>query len=1077
MRLKRYIALTLCLFVGMLAFAQGVKKTPLSIVDNGNGELCVHFRHPGVGLMVVGWGYHRLINDGLYLGNGPVGHPNLPTLSTLLRLPEGSTLTVNNIEVSEVVTEGFFIFGKNCLVEPITEGWFKERGWPGYQPDSTIYATNGWYCGGKPLEVEHLGRMGHEEVYRLTVRPVAYNPVRGDLKEWTTIDATIKVKNGEPSAESGREVFLIVSRPQFREGLQPFVQWKRQEGYAVEELYADTNSRTLVKALMRPFFDNANALHPMPRYTLLVGDHEQLEAFHGTLAFNGESHFTDLYYADFTGDYLPETQLGRWPVNDTAELRAVVEKTLRYEQMRDMDTLQLKRMLLVAGEEYGSPAPTTTNGQVNYLKREVMLAHPEMDTLCWYNPTSGRQGATIASAIGEGASLLNYTAHCTYSGWSNPTMTADTIEAAGTTQPTVYVNNCCQSNAFTGTGFGERLLRMPVGGAAGVIGATNSTLWQEDYFWAVGPKYPLSLEPAYDSTMPGAFDGLIGQRRTTATLGELLQNGNLAVTAFGTTYDKYYWEIYCLLGDPSLKPWIGVPQPISLQVTDGLSNGETLLQVSGTPGAHVTSMQDSVLLGVADIDATGLAVIELCQPLDTLPLVVTSTGVNLWPRVDTFSVAAVESGVTLRNVAVSDSAVHCTVENIGNTRYDSLRVELSQVRTQTRDGAVIEFQIVIVDSLLPHGQTEVTIPVNVVALGQEPLWDALLSLWDFDHGIMCWLPVSHDLPVTYPTLTTRLLDNDGNEAPWLLAGEDYLLEVSTEGPLDSIQLTITSHPDAGTLVHQTTPSPTFSSSFTTPDLLCSLHIEGTLCYRGWSQRQDYWLEAGSRNEGFEHGFGDRPWDNSGRVPWTLDSTVSHGGRFSVRSGAVDHGQITELCLDATLPHRDSIGFWLRTSTETQRDRLTFLVDGVAMSPTWSGESDWQHAAFALTAGEHRLCWRYSKNASNSRGDDCVWIDDIRMPMARWQEAGDWECTTAPVDIQEIENPELEMEIFPNPASGKTHLLSNETMKVYITDALGRTVDAFVLQGGETTAWNAPKGIYFATGINSKGTVSRIIIIR
>ena len=44
------------------------------------------------------------------------------------------------------------------------------------------------------------------------------------------------MRNDDPETE--KEVFLIVSRPQFREGLQSFVQWKRQEGFDVEELVA-----------------------------------------------------------------------------------------------------------------------------------------------------------------------------------------------------------------------------------------------------------------------------------------------------------------------------------------------------------------------------------------------------------------------------------------------------------------------------------------------------------------------------------------------------------------------------------------------------------------------------------------------------------------------------------------------------------------------------------------------------------------------------------------------------------------------------------------------------------------------
>lgn len=447
------------------------------------------------------------------------------------------------------------------------------------------------------------------------------------------------------------ELFLIVSRPQFREGLQPFAQWKRQEGFDVVELYADTNDCFLVKEMVGGQWAVASGQSGRwPDYMLLVGDHGQLEAFHGCMSMNGESHFTDLPYSDFTGDYLPETLLGRWPVNDTFELRTVVEKTLRYEQFLDMDTSQLRRVMLVAGREYGEPAPTTTNGQVHYLRREVTLAHPDMDTLCWYNPASDNEAEAIAAAIGQGVCLLNYTGHGIFDGWSHPTMTAAMIAASGMTQPTVWVNNCCQSNGFAGTGFGEQLLRMPVGGAVGVIGATNSTLWAEDYYWSVGPRDTLSVEPVRDSAAPGAFDGLVGGERTTATLGELLHNGNMAVTASGSSYVRYYWDIYCLLGDPSLKPWIGVPRDIGLTV-DSVHSGQNVVSVNGTPGARVTAVQGDELLGVAVVDSVGRASIGLRHALDTRTLTVTATGVDRVPCVVTVDLDT--SGIGIDELPIS----------------------------------------------------------------------------------------------------------------------------------------------------------------------------------------------------------------------------------------------------------------------------------------------------------------------------------------------------------------------------------------------------------------------------------------
>ena len=1084
MAYKRYIILITCILSIVFAQAQTTAGPSLSLQRESDSLMQVHFSwRGGPNLMVVGWGFSMLFDDWqtgtLHFSTGKVGSPDLPTVSTLLFVPMGSTLEVRNFEIGEYHWKE--MVPTDMPLAPAIQAWSKEQGWPGYEPNEKIYSTDAFYRGGNHVEIEDLGVMGNEQVFRLTLHPVAYNPVSGDLLVDTVITAVLSAKQAASQHAPSSHRYLIVSRPEFESGLQPFVQWKKQEGYDVEELYAETHQRDSIKEMMRPYFTNVNTLAPAPDYVLLVGDAAQIQSFVGETSLQGESHITDLYYAEFTGDYLPETLLGRWPVNDTAELRAVVEKTLRYEQFRDLDTLQLNRMLLVAGAEDSQPAPVTTNGQVNYLKREVKLAHPSMDTICYYNPESAGQRADIMDDLGEGVSLLNYTAHCNVGGWTTPSVSIGNVASAGGTQPTVFVNNCCKSNDFTGTCFGEQLLRLPQGGGAGVIGATNSTLWREDFYWAVGPKTPVVTGPAFDSLYPGAFDGLIGRLSTVTTIGELLRAGNLAVTAFGSNYSRFYWEVYCLFGDPALRPWIGVPQPIDLQLTGELSNGDNLVHVSGTQGARVTAMQDSMLLGVADIDNTGHAVIELCQTLDTLPLVITATGVNLWPRVDTFSVNAVESGVTLRNVVVDDSAVRCTVENIGNVRYDSLRVELSQVRTRPIDGAVIEFQIVIVDSLPPHGQTEVTLPVNVVAIGQEPLWDAMLYLWDDTNGIMSWLPIMHSLPVTYPDLTLHLLDNDGTEARQLLANNDYLLETNVEGFFDSMILTITSQP-FDTLVSLNTQFSTLNSSFRTPDSLCSLHVDATLFFDRWSRRYEYWLESGSRTDGFENTFLAHGWNNSGRVPWTIDGAVCHGGRYSARSGAIGDGQNSSLCIEMMLDRPDSVAFWIKTSTESQYDKFTFYIDGHRKLPESWGETDWSYRTYTLDAGHHTLCWTYAKDQSGSAGSDCVWLDDVRLPLALWDSLYDWDCTSLGVgtDHTPLLTRRSPLNIFPNPAIGEVWMETSEPVAVVVHDALGRAVASFNLPADSPVRWNVerlPSGLYFVTGTNDRHTVCNKIIIR
>lgn len=1061
MGLNRYILLLLCMLSYSTGFAQGSRKAPLEVTADGQGRVMVSFQLPEWELVYDDVFFSHLACDSMATGNGPIGHPDLPTASILIHLPQGSTLEVNSVKSNGKTDKGWIDPQKPLA--PVTRAWLKDQPWPGYEPDKKVYETDAFHRNGEKLEVEHLGRMGGNELYRLTVRPMSYNPVTGDLLIDNELTAVLTSHLSPPTSRPSPSRYLIVSRPQFREGLQPFVQWKRQEGYEVVERYADTPLCDSVKALIRPLFDDATQL--APEYILIVGDVDQIQAFPGTVLLEETMHITDLYYGDFSGDYLPEALVGRWPVNDTAELNTVVRKTLAYEQFNGIDTAQLKRILLVAGTETASTAPITTNGQVNYLQREVKLAHPEIDTVCYHNPASDSLGDAIIGDLGLGACLLNYTAHCTETGWTRPAIGIGNVEAAEGNQPMVYVNNCCKSNNFGGDCFGEQLLRLAEGGAVGVVGATNSTLWNEDYYWAVGPKFPLSLTPSYDSTARGAFDGLIGRTSTVSTMGELLVVGNLAVTAFGTPYAKFYWEIYCLLGDPSLKPYIGVPGPIEMTVDEGLVNGSLLLEVTGTSGARVTAMQGDSLLGVANIDSSGHAAIALRQSLDTRPLILTATGRALWPRVDTMAVDSnIAEGVALRSIMLTDSTVGCTVENIGLRRLDSLQVRLVQSADDSRAGALITPQTLLINTLMPGQATGVVLPVAVEAIGMQPLWQGSLQVWR--DSVRCIYPLCRPLSGEFPSLTLQLLNPDGSEARRLLPGRAYLLYGEIEGAYDSLTLFANAAPGGTTLSSQSPYLP-----FTTPDSLCDLRIGGVLHWQRWQSHNEYHLEPGSRTEGFEEGFDARPWRNNSRVPWVIDSTVSHSGRYCARSGAISHSQLTDLCIEVSLPHSDTLKFWSKASTEPQYDKMMFMVDGERRLPENWGNLGWREYRHVLTAGHHTLCWRYIKDSDHSAGSDCIWIDDVQFPMSLWDSAGRWECSIPPLGIDPIHLSPLtsHLTIYPNPASRLVHLSADHQLTVTVSDALGRHVAAFTLYEDEVREWDVsalPSGVYFVTGSDS-----------
>lgn len=1061
------------LIVGLLlcacATAQGSGEATLELVRDG-GQVEMRFAMGRCATFFVDDSTLGLRADGLANLADKAGLPALPVMSRVVTLPKGATLRL----AGDVLTDSSITLSlpkslNNNIItlQPYAGATVKDEEPQRVEPDKKAYSRDAFTRGGEAVAVRHLGTMGDREVYRVEVRPVEYNPVLCSLRVGMAIRARLEVKDG--GGVSGGDAprrFLIVSRPQFREGLKPFVQWKRQEGYEVVELYADTNRREAVKAMIAPLF--IGRAEEWPQYMLIVGDAAQIQSYLGTTYPSGlNNHTTDLYYTEHTGDYLPDALLGRWPVNDTAELAAVVEKTLRYERCTGLDTNRLNRALLVAGREGSNPAPVTTNGQVNYAKRELKGRMPRVDTVCYHNPASGDQREAILADIRTGAALLNYTAHCSVGGWTNPSVSYASVDTLDEGQPMLWVNNCCKSNAFDGTGFGEQLLRKPVGGAIGVIGATNSTLWNEDYYWSVGPKYPFSLEPLYDSLHQGAFDRWLGGEALTQ--GAMLAAGNMAVTAFGSPYDKFYWEIYCLLGDPSLRPYIGTPQRIQLWVPDTLTVGATELRVSGTQGATVSAVQGGTLLCTVTLDDHRSTLMRMRQPVDTLPIIFTASGANMVPVVDTVHTAMpVVPTVTFRDVTVSDTVVSLTLVNLG---ADTLRDVAVQLLCDDTTLALFDALPGFADTLLPHAAIPMHISLSVWQWAER--WSGMLHAYSTTGIVECQaLHLSGWLDGVPPSLHVRLLDPDSNDAPLLSAGSEYLFQAWVDGLCDTASLTVTTLP----IITTHFPLTTNHYPLTTPDTLTHLHLEGMAGNGRCRRNYDLWMVAGERMDSFEEGMDSYPWDTTSMRPWRVDSTASHSGRLSLRSAPIDYRQTSDLGLTLTLPRQDSLSFWVRVSSEESYDRLLFSIDGVKRLDI-SGETGWTRRAYTLDEGTHTLRWRYMKDESGNSGSDCAWLDDVHLPLALWDSAYGWFGTMAGLSVEEAAATPA-VTIAPSPTADAVRVACDIPAEVEIADISGRRLATLHLKAGQpqrVSLAGLPAGVYMAIVRTGATTVCEKII--
>lgn len=122
--------------------------------------------------------------------------------------------------------------------------------------------------------------------------------------------------------------------------------------------------------------------------------------------------------------------------------------------------------------------------------------------------------------------------------------------------------------------------------------------------------------------------------------------------------------------------------------------------------------------------------------------------------------------------------------------------------------------------------------------------------------------------------------------------------------------------------------------------------------------------------------------------WARSNADAHGGTWSLKSGTITHGQISEAVI--TVPAgATSMSMWYRTSSEEGFDYLAVYI-GERLVLAASGEGEWTHVMLDV-AGQTQVLLQYQKDGSDSAFDDAVYVDDIVFDDIRYAgEASSWQ---------------------------------------------------------------------------------------
>ena len=1130
MKLLFYLILAVILYFSSFGQIGQSTEEPIKVLNMSNAGLQIEVLAPLFEIEAVKTSsgmFNTIVTQGM-VARSEAGLPHLPAYTQLIQVPEKAQVIIDVVNSHFTEYDLSALSGNSYQLMPYQPSVSKSHiGDIPFYYNKAAYKVDGFIQHSR-ANATIRGNMRNIRLATLDIHPFDYNPVTNTLRVYDRLVLNISFPGydqgltnllsekyadfcfaGQTARIINHDAFkhtrdtathypikmVIVADTMFHDALQPYVAWKTKKGFSVDEAYTSNpavgNTSTSISNYLQAQYDNATTWNPAPTFILIVGDVAQVPAFNG----NKGSHVTDLYYAEFTGDMIADAYFGRFSATTVDQLQPQIDKTLEYEQYLFPTESWLDTVVMIAGVD-GSWAQTHANGQVNYGTTYYFNSTNGIHSYTHLYPASANEDALIRTEIGNGVALANYTAHGNVDGWGDPSFNnTDIPDMNNAHQYPLMIGNACLTNKFNiSECFGEALLRANLKGAIGYIGGSNSTYWNEDFYWGVGVRSAINANPVYDANNLGVYDRLWhiqGEPFSEwfVSQGQMILAGNLAVLEGSPSSFDYYSEIYHLMGDPSLMVYLSVPSQLTLTHPAMVPLGQNTITVSTEPYAYVGVSQNGVWHGAGIADATGNLVIDIIPFAVPGTADIVATKQFRKPFISTFVVQTPTGPyVLLENNVISDiSGNNNQQADIMETIGFNVRLKNYGLQNDSTVYAVLsstDSHVEIIDSVGIWGiivsndtltlNNAFTVKIDTLVPDQY-LVPFEISIRDSSGN--SWSS-NFNLKINAPNLQILSLSiNDvsgGNGNNKLDAGEtvEMHIQVINNGHADIW--------DAAALLSTSSPHLTITSANWQHDSLyvgiaetgvyavevassvplgtpasVTLDLNALTVY---NKSKTFIKAIGQIDEDWESGdFSKYAWTTNGSAPWIITSGSPYEGSFAARSGDINDNQQSNLSITIDVLSDDSLSFYKKVSSEASWDFLKFYVNS-DLAGEWSGEVAWSQERFWLTAGVKTLKWSYIKDYSYSNGTDAAWIDYIIFPPMN--------VITSDIELPAIPN---DMLIYPNPAKGAfatvTAAALSGDVRLTVISADGRIVynEEFANVSGQLyfplaiSAWEA--GIY------------------
>jgi PKD repeat protein len=466
-----------------------------------------------------------------------------------------------------------------------------------------------------------------------------------------------------PLTEYGN--LLVICYGPFMDAMQPYVNWKRAEGYQTEMISKDSvgSSAAQIKSFIANYY-NTKGLTDV----LLVGDGAQVPTNTGG-NLGGPS---DNAYGYVIGnDHYSDIFIGRFSAENVAQVQTQVQRTLEYEQSPQFLTDDWFTTVIGIGSDQGPGDDNEMDYQHIRNQQTQLLAYTYTMNPELFDGSQGGNDAPgnptppmVATDVNNGASLLLYTGHGSNTSWGTSNFSNTNVNQLTNVGklPFIWSVACVNGNFTTGTCFAEAWLRASQGGQpTGAIAFLGSTINQS---W----NSPMEGQDAMTNILIESDTNNI--KRTFAGLSI---NGCMKmIDAYGTDGANMA-DTWTIFGDPTIMVRTSTPQPIVAQYNTMLFVSDSTLTVScSVNGSRVTATlaNNIIATGIVANNAIVLTFPALTNAPDTIHLVITAY--NMLPHQGTLIVrdipAPVVAGFTgLPTRVVPGNSVAFSDTTAGNT--------------------------------------------------------------------------------------------------------------------------------------------------------------------------------------------------------------------------------------------------------------------------------------------------------------------------------------------------------------------------------------------------------------------------